>query len=168
MRLVNKRILWLSVVLAGAANAKVIELTQIFSTQEVAYVKQAGNSTVSGGAFITLENGEQKGCAGFHVELLPAGEYAKQRILHTYGNMQRGQILISQQPPKFSPDVKAYHDYVRKADCDEQDQFRFNDVAAGDYFVIAFIIWKEGDALQGGGVMHQLSVQKGLDTSITL
>lgn len=135
-----------------------VKLKKTFLVNEVEFVKAVGNSTVEGSAFIKLEDGSLKGCSGFHVELLPASQYANERIYWNYKNNERGQILMSQKPPKFEPDVKEYHDYVIKTECDNNNTFEFSHVPAGDYYVIAFIIWGDKPDFHGGAVMQKLSV----------
>ena len=89
------------------------------------FVKQSGTSTVTGTAFIKLADGTYRGCAGFNVELLPVAAYSKERIVKSYGNDQQGQILMEQNPPKFTPDVPEYHDMLIKGACDARGEFRF-------------------------------------------
>jgi len=81
----------------------------------------------------------------------------------TYGNNQQGQILLEQNPPRFTPDVKEYHEMLLKGSCDARGKFNFENVAAGDYYVMAFIIWKtgpaEGASSSGGAVMKRIRVE---------
>ena len=50
-----------------------------------------------------------------------------------------------------------------KGSCDAHGEFKFENFAAGDYYVMAFIIWKTGPAdaasNTGGAVMKQLRVE---------
>lgn len=137
-----------------------IELKSVFNSDEVKWVKNAGPFGVSGEAYLKLATGEYKGCAGFNIELLPASNYADERILATYGNTAQGQILMSQNPPKFTPDVKKYHEYLIKSTCDRENKFHFDGVPSGDYYLIAFVIWEVDSKPQGGGVMKKISVGK--------
>jgi hypothetical protein len=139
-----------------AAAAEPVALTSTFSADEIAFVKQPGKSTVSGGAVLKLADGSTRNCAGFKVALLPVSAYSSERILKTYGNTREGQILLEQNPPKFTPDVKEYHEMLLEAVCDERGVFRFENVPAGEYFIMAFIIW-DG---KGGAVMMRTRVDK--------
>jgi len=89
-----------------ASSQETVNLKRKFNLDNVKWVHTKGSSTVSGDAYLKLESGVYKGCAGFNIELLPASEYANERILSTYGNTEQGQVLMSQKPPKFIPDVK--------------------------------------------------------------
>jgi hypothetical protein len=139
-----------------AFSADPIALESEFNVDEVKWVKEPGNSSISGEAFIKLKINKMKGCAGFNVELLPVAPYANERILKTYGNNDHGQVLLEDNPPKFTPDAKDYHDMVIKSSCDERNEFVFNNVNAGEYYVIAFIIFdtnEEGRAAKSGGAV---------------
>jgi hypothetical protein len=137
-------------------------LHSVFNIDEVSFVKQPGTSTVTGTALLELADGTLKSCAGFNVELLPFAEYSKERIVRTYGNDQQGQILLEQNPPKFTPDVPEYHDMLIKGACDARGEFRFSNVPAGDYFVMAFIIWDDASGATprktGGAAMKRIHV----------
>jgi hypothetical protein len=140
-----------------------LKLESPFDMEAVKFVKEPGDATVMGQAFLKLRDGTLKSCAGFNVELLPVAAYSNERIFKTYRSNEQGQILLEQNPPKFTPDVKEYHEMLLKSSCDAQGEFRFKNVAAGDYYVMAFIIWEAttGDAASktGGGVMKRIHVE---------
>ena len=48
----------------------------------------------------------------------------------TYGNTNQGQILLVQNPPKFTPDVPEYLEMLLKGACDERGEFTFAQVPA--------------------------------------
>ena len=154
-------LMWAATGMAGEP----VKLDSVFNIDEVSFVKQRGNSTVAGTASIKLADGTIKNCAGFKVELLPIAAYSKERIVRTYGNDQQGQILLEQNPPKFTPDVPEYHDTLIKGACDERGEFRFSNVPAGDYFVMAFIIWEDASGVTprklGGAAMKRIQVAAG-------
>ncbi|WP_416307366.1 hypothetical protein [Neptunicella sp. SCSIO 80796] len=144
-------------------SAEPLSLQHRFKLEEVQWIKQKGSATLSGKAFIRLEDGSYKGCAGFNIELLPVTPYSSERIFKTYGSNQQGQILLSQNPPSFTPDAKAYHEMEIISQCDQNGEFHFNNIKAGEFYVMAFIIWEEqqhGKNLKkGGGVMHYIRLQ---------
>jgi hypothetical protein len=149
-----------------------VKLDNKFDVNEVSFVKVPGTSTVAGTAFLKLADGSIKDCAGFNIELLPVAAYSRERITNTYGNDQQGQILLEQDPPKFTPDVPEYHQMVIKGACDSRGAFNFNAVPAGDYFVMAFIIWDDLSAptprKAGGGVMKRIRVPPGSRVDVLL
>ena len=143
-----------------------------FRLEELAFVKLPGTATVTGESGIQLGDGTFKDCAGFNVELLPVTPYSRERIFKTYGNADRGQILLEQNPPRFTPDVREYHEWLLKGSCDARGRFRFEKVPAGDYFVMVFIIWEEpsdgGPRKSGGAVMQRIHVEPGAQVSLVL
>jgi hypothetical protein len=150
---------------ATAVADEPVKLESVFNIDEVKFAQQPGNSTVTGTASLKLADNAVKSCAGFKVELLPVATYSKERIVRTYGNDRQGQILMEQNPPKFTPDAPEYHDTVIKGACDARGQFQFSNVPAGDYFVIAFIIWDDASGATprktGGGAMKRIHVSAG-------
>ena len=141
-----------------ALSSELVHLKNTFNADEIQWVKEKGTATVSGKAFLHLKNGKIKGCAGHHVELLPQAGYANERILKNYGNNLKGQVLLEDNPPKFTPDVKEYHEMLIQTHCDKDDNFIFNNVPAGNYYLIAFIMWdseKDGVKTKNGGAVMQ-------------
>lgn len=144
-----------------AANTPV-QLYNQFNADAIKWVKDSGNSSVTGKVFLTLKGGSKKGCAGFNVELLPVADYSSERILKTYGNTIQGQVLVEDNPPKFTPDAPEYHELVLKASCNDENRFEFKAVPAGEYYVMTFIIWditgEAGPTKTGGAVMKRIKV----------
>jgi hypothetical protein len=147
---------------ALAAAVTTIQLDSTFNVDDVKWVREPGNGVVSGKAFLTLRDGTLKDCAGFNVELLPVATYSSERIFRTYGNIRGGQILLEDNPPKFTPDAPGYHEYLLKGACNAQGEFRFEKVPAGDYFVMVFVIWDlpglSSPVKTGGAVMKRIHV----------
>ena len=137
--------------------AEPLRLDSRFDASAVQWVTQAGDSQVTGTAFLTLADGSRRSCAGFKVELLPVAEYSNERIRLTYGNNQQGQILLEQHPPKFTPDDPAYHELLLKSQCDAQGVFDFRQVPAGEFYVMVFVIWEEAGADPTPGQPERLS-----------
>ena len=148
----------LSLAAAGGA----IQLDHVFVLDEVRWVRDAGRSTVLGQVSLKLRDGTLKSCAGFPVELLPVAKYSSERIRRTYANNESGQVLLEDNPPKFTPDAPEYHEYLLKSSCDAHGAYRFENVPAGDYYVMAFIIWdvpgSNPPAKTGGAVMKRIQV----------
>jgi hypothetical protein len=160
-----KKYLWLLafiLVINSVHSSERIALKSQFDPNEISWVKSPGNSVVSGKAFLRLKDGTIKTCAGFAVELLPSAEYSNERIFLTYGNNQQGQVLLEDNPPKFTPDAREYHELLLKSQCNAEGEFHFKQVPAGDYYVMVFIIWDEsseiGTKKAGGAVMKKIRV----------
>lgn len=155
-----------------------VKLQTSFDPELVQWVTQPGDAQVSGTALIKLPDGSKKSCAGFNVELLPVAPYANERIRLTYGNNQQGQILLEQNPPKFTPDVPEYHQLLLKSQCDAQGVFEFKQVPQGEYYVMVFIIWDQDLAAvdqapgavikTGGAVMKRIRVKQGAQLNVAI
>jgi hypothetical protein len=164
MKVVERSVILLAGFFACSAawSAEPLKVNSPFNLEELKFVTVPGRASISGRAVLELADGSLKDCAGFNVELLPVTAYSSERIFKTYGNVQRGQILLEQNPPKFTPDVKEYHELLLKSSCDAEGVFHFEKVPAGDYFVMAFLIWEEksGDSVRktGGALMQRLRV----------
>lgn len=167
MKLIRILTLMALMLCGGSAYSEdLVELETRFDMDEVSWILVEGDSSIGGQAFLNMPNGDVKGCAGFNVELLPVADYANERILKTYGNNTSGQILLRDSPPKFTPDAEGYHEMGIKGQCNQENDFLFEGINAGEYYVIAFIIWdhQDGDApaeKDGGGVMKRVSVARG-------
>ena len=152
--------------------AELVQLKTQFDPGQVQWIAQPGDAHVSGTAFLTLGDGSRKSCAGFNVELLPVADYSSERIRLTYGNNQQGQILLDQNPPAFTPDAPEYHELLLKAQCDEQGVFAFDEVPAGEYYVMVFVIWHDmagGEKRpQGGAVMKRIRVGAGAQVRVAM
>lgn len=155
-----------------AFSSEPVQLENEFDRKEVQWVTEVGNSTVRGQAFLKLKDGTFKGCAGFGIELLPIAKYSSERIFKTYGNNERGQILLEDNPPTFTPDAKEYHEMLLKTRCNERNEFFFSNVPSGSYYVMAFIIWdviENGQTSKaGGGVMGRIDVKPNSENHIQL
>src|SRR5262245_27225555 len=117
-------------VAALAAAPTTIQLDSTFNLDDVKWVREPGTATVTGKAFLTQPDGSLKDCAGFNVELLPVATYSSERIFRTYGNTRGGQVLLEDNPPKFTPDAPGYHEFLLKGACNAQGEFRFEKVPA--------------------------------------
>lgn len=159
-------------VLNSAGAADPIPLQSQFNSDEISWVTSPGNSVVSGKASLTLKDGSVKSCAGFNVELLPVAAYSNERINFVYGNNQQGQVLMEDNPPKFTPDVKEYHEMLLKSQCNAEGVFYFKQVPAGDYYVMVFIMWDEPKAeatkTAGGAMMKKIHVAPGTRMAVQL
>lgn len=157
---------------AMAATASTIQLDSTFDIDAVKWVRESGDAVVSGKAFLTLRDGTVKNCAGFAIELLPVATYSSERIFRTYGNNHAGQVLLEDNPPKFTPDAPGYHEYLLKSSCDAQGTFTFQKVPAGDYFLMAFIIWDVAGSnppvKTGGAAMKRIHVNPRARLSVEL
>ena len=144
-----------------------IILYEAWDNPSAEWFNQTGSASIMGKAHLTLMDGSVRDCSNLGIELLPVTNYAEERLGHIYAEKSHGSILVSERkPPIFSPDAPEYHDHARKTTCDENGIFSFEYLPAGEYYIIAFILWDEeqenGETeLKGGGLMKRLYVKGG-------
>lgn len=119
------------------------ELLRLFDPSEVAYIHARGTNTIEGNAFIRQMGGGLVTCAGEQVFLIPAGEYARERMRLVYGTDARPayakRSLLAKKPS--STGAGQYWEYQRDTKCDSEGRFRFEGVAVGSYFVTTRVLW---------------------------
>ncbi len=151
-----------------------IVLHEIWDNESADWFNQVGFGTIKGRAVLTMKDGTQRNCAGLGIELLPVTKYAEERMSHIYAESTHGAILVAdRKPPTFHPDEKSYHEFARKTTCSDEGLFRFEHLPAGEYYIIAFILWDEVQIdmrkeLQGGGLMKRVLLTEGASLEVEL
>ena len=155
---------------AGCANIQTAMPTYTvqapFDRAQAALLLQNGTGTIKGNAFLRQNGGGVVTCAGSTVTLIPATEYAKERISRIYGNSQSG--VVYQMNFKFSSDEPEYLVLNKTTKCDSQGNFEFDNVASGEFFVSTMVSWTVGYSQQGGVLMHRYSIAPGQTVSHVL
>jgi hypothetical protein len=127
---------------------------------------QDGTNQIKGNAFMRQNGGGVVTCAGQMVYLIPATEYAKERIFILYGSIDSG--MNNTRRPVFEPDPPGYQYHVRTTKCDAQGNFQFNKVADGEFFIYTAVNWSVGYSSQGGNLMHRVAVKNSEIASVIL
>lgn len=156
--------------LAGCASTQVVTLTSSFDHNETAKLLQQGVGTIKGSALIRQQGGGIVTCAGTQVVLIPATEYAKERIEKIYGSSDHGyQPAFGFLKIIFKNDALEYSQMQVKADCDAQGFFKFENVTNGSFFVISRIIWGTSPYVKEGGfIMQRVNITHGETKEIVL
>lgn len=133
---------------------RVVPMVNVFDASEVAYVHERGTNTIEGNAFMRQRGGGVVTCAGEGVLLIPAGEYARERMRIIFGTDERSAYTgrFGGQVPDDAGSVE-YSDHLRSTQCDSEGRFEFDGVAAGSYFVWTQVEWTAGNSPQGGLLM---------------
>ena len=132
-----------------------------FNEKQMAKAMEKGRNTISGEAFMRKSNGDIVTCAGFDALLVPVTDYSKERISILYGNAEKGFNLESR-CVKFMPDNCQYHAMQGRKKCSSTGHFEFKNIKDGEYFVIAFIPWKDAEnKKRGGALMEKVSLKGG-------
>lgn len=157
-----------ALVLFGCASPpKRVALTSKFDAADAQRLLAKGTNSLRGSALIRQSGGGVVTCAGGVVNLVPATDYAVERIRAIYGNDQHGY-----QPyfvrTNFENETFEYRSLTKTGRCDAQGFLKFDQLADGSFFAITQIMWKVGDSGQGGNLMHRVTVVGGEAVEIVL
>ena len=114
--------------------------------------------------------GEARTCAGLEVMLAPDSAHARERIIATYGNLEKGSIQ-AHQVPKFSKNDPNYAAAIRTTRCDGQGNFSFEKLPDGTFYVSAPVLWKanpRSPLYEGGIIMQKVTLRGNAVTKVTL
>lgn len=146
-------------ILTGCVEPQIINLTASFDIEQAKYIQDKGNNTIKGNAFLKQNGGGVVTCAGNGVDLIPITEYAKERIGKIYSNTEKG--FSQNRGITFNPNSNDYRKYMKNTVCDSQGNFKFENIADGDYFITTVVTWNVGSMPQGGGLMQKVSLKNG-------
>lgn len=137
-----------------------------FNEKEIEWFFEKGTATLSGMVSLNIGDGKTIGCEGYTVEVLPAGKYADERFLKVYGNNVSGQVLLRDNSPKFTPDSALYHETDKVAYCNENGNYMFKNLPAGEYYIFSLIKWQATDengivTEEGGAAMKRITLESG-------
>lgn len=145
----------------GLGCAQVVPPVRISAPLDLTAAQQGlatGPNTIAGSALIRQAGGGIVTCAGADVSLIPATEYATQRMLAIYGSDQSGYRPARMGRLQFDPDLPAYWETTRRVVGDAQGAFEFDHVADGSFFVATSITWLVGRSVEGGSLMQRVTV----------
>ncbi|CDT53427.1 putative lipoprotein [Vibrio coralliirubri] len=151
-----------SIALAGCATVTPMQNT--FAPSDVEWSQEEGDATVRGQAFLRTVGGEVKTCAGYQIDMVPVSPYSEERISIIYGNTVKGFRSTSPfsaggTPPQAPAE---FLNYNLVSVCDATGSFEFEDVPAGEYFIVSGITWQvSSDSIvpEGGTLMQRIKVK---------
>lgn len=159
--------------LAGCASPPVakVPMKNGWNPNEVVWSIGDGTATLTGSAALLTKGGDVKTCATRVVTLTPFSTYSAERIARIYGNTWKG---FSDRGDPTLPE--RYYEATRKdrtTTCDGQGNFIFENLPAGDYFVITGVSWQTptsygGLSMQGGVLMIQVKLETGKTKKVVL
>lgn len=127
-----------------------------------------GDNVIEGSALLRTRGGEVRTCAALEAAIIPVSVYAKERMIHLYGNAHGGYRPVWHQV-RFEPDVNAFYRTVRTTKCDAQGEFSFEGLPDGDWFVMATVVWEApGAGAQGGSLMVRVKLRGGETQKVLL
>ncbi len=156
--------------IAGCAGAKPaqVSIAGTFDADQARTMLKEGTNTIKGSCRI-----EQKGagvitCAGQQVHLVPATNYAIEKMLYLYGSKDRGFLPKDAKPAVFVNEPPEYNRLSVTVTCDAKGNFKFEKVADGVFFVLTEISWKIGEFPQEASLMKRVEVSGGQTKEIVL
>ena len=161
-------------VLAGCVTTRRVTLSSHFDPLLAKSMLEKGKNSIKGSALIRQRGGGIVTCAGREVLLIPATDYAKERMRAIYGSDIKGFYDISnigfgKKLIKFTSTSPEYLKLKKKTICDAQGFFLFSDIKDGGYFVTTSIVWQISDLFyEGGALMQYVNVAGGVTKNIVL
>jgi hypothetical protein len=156
--------------LAGCA-ATPVALQNRFDPAEIAWFSARGTNAISGTAILRTTQGGIKSCAALAVTLFPVSAYARERMRHLYGGDDEGfNPLVGGIPADFASTDPRYEASAKSTRCDAHGRFWFNELADGDYYLVATVTWRERSYAieQGGYLMRHVHVSTGETKDVLL
>lgn len=148
--------------LAGCVTAKV---DASFDPQAGAYINEIGTGRLEGSALLRQRGGGVVTAAGNDVYLAPVTEYSTARVRTIYGD---GKFAAFTRNFENTPDE--YMKQTRKTKADVEGRFIFENLRAGEYYVITEITWEvPGNLFKEGGTLYErVTVSEGKTVSVVL
>jgi hypothetical protein len=155
-----------SLLFGCAAPRRQIALTNSFNAADVAWAKGTGTGKIIGSAVIQTVGGVPRNCAGRVVDLFPVSMYSSERFGNIYGNTNKGYIN------GVGPLMEQNADYLatsRKATCDAQGAFEFDELPDGEYFLTTIVAWQATQyRTEGGALMLRVKSESGKTKKVVL
>jgi hypothetical protein len=142
-------------------------LVSIFSKEETSRLASPGINSIKGSSLMRQVGGGVVTCAGQQIALIPATNYASERMRYIYGSDKAGyRSVLSMQnsPPAFSETDPDYLNLQKNTLCDAQGFFKFEKIADGDFFLLSTIAWKADPnsfVYEGGTMLRKVHVEGG-------
>ena len=145
-----------------------IQLSSQFDSVAAKKLLVDGTNTIQGNAIVRPQGGGVVTCAGSKVSLVPVTDYATERMRHIYKSDQRG--YYSPPLPNFlcEPNTPEYHTQQKTQVCDAQGNFAFENVADGEFYLTATVVWMVEYKWNGGYLMQRVKLSGGENRKIVL
>ena len=125
-----------------------------------------GSNTIKGSAFMRQAGGGVVTCAGSSVYLIPATDYAAERLNFIY-TPPLNDVSASFSPLYSFKNIEsesseAYVKNTKQTICDQAGNFEFKNIANGEFYVQSGVVWQVGQYFkEGGGLAKKVSVKDG-------
>ena len=149
-------ILLLSIV--ALVSCKTTEVVQRVPYNELEYVnfKKAGTAKATGQAFLRTYSGDVKYAAGSKVSLVPVTSISNQWYYEWY--LVEDHINPEKVLGKKDPRHQAI---IRAKQADGDGRFTFENIPAGEYYIITYVKWMVNQNIVGGFICNRVSIEDG-------
>lgn len=162
----------LAVAAAGCASPRLPEPEVSFDAGQARAMLATGNNTLQGSALLRQAGGGVVTCAGVAVYLMPVTAAAKDWAVRSFGSEAGGFRQVDATGPQFRYGASEFMTSVKTATCDAAGNFKFEEVADGEWYVFTRILWsipiRFGTELQGGTLMQPVKLAGGATRSVVL
>ncbi len=145
-----------------------VSILSRFDADQARGMLKEGTNTIKGSCRIQQRGSGVVTCAGRQVNLLPATDYAIEKMRFLYGSKERGFLPKDVNPPVFAQDPPEYKKLSVTTTCDAKGYFKFEKVADGSFFVVMEVSWQVDGFPQGGSLMQRVEVSGGQTREIVL
>jgi hypothetical protein len=135
-----------------------------FNEEQAQSLMKEGSNTIKGSALMRQMGGGVVTCAGQKITLIPATDYAIERIRYIYDSDISGTYLFAMNKPAIEEPPPKYEELRHSVLCDSQGFFKFEKIANGEFFLIAAITWRANTSSafpEGGYMMRKISLLNG-------
>ena len=139
-----------------------------FDEKQAQDLLRPGENSIRGSALIRQGGGGVVTCAGGRVSLIPATQYANERMAGQFPAMHDERGFSRKIYLQFDPDEPAYGQLMRHTSCDAQGFFDFQNVADGTFYLKTAISWRVADQEQGGLLVHRVTLKHREKATIVL
>lgn len=164
----------------ATAPAPKVSILSVFNPQDVAWAEGEGNSGVKGSAVLMTNGGSPRTCAGKEVFLIPVGAYSTERMTVLYGSVPsfrqiRGDNIsgLYNPLPTINNTPAQYLATGKKTKCDAQGYFEFENIPAGEYYILTQVIWMTpfgnySQSYNGGAFVDRITLHPNKITKVIL
>lgn len=155
--------------LASCVTTTKVDLQSTFDEVQAKSMLEKGNNEIKGSALFRQRNGGVVTCAGRRVNLVPATEYATERMVSLYGTGSSGSS-ISRKNVTFLNTPVAYTQIIKTTTCDPQGHFKFKDISENTFYITTSITWETGKygGLEGGNLMKRVVLKNNQEIDVVL